>query len=240
MLRSACIYSSKALLGGVGSGRLRNIGVPELISDKNAENRRYVIKSVDSLNRAHLFSKAMPGVKIIHLIRHPCGYVASRLRGIKLNLMGGNTFMASIARMPEADRRGLGLDYLQKLSIEEQLACQWMIQNEKTINDMGSEADSYKLVVYDELCLDPVQITRELFRFSGLDWNAQTEEFLQHCQNAGDENKGYFQVIRNPANAAFHWRNELDQGQVQRILDCVSDSEPGRIFQKMEAAGSGR
>jgi len=229
LFRYTYVYSSKALQKGIGAGRLRNIGVPDFFSEEIKASCRHVIKTVDSLNRAHLFSRAIPNAHILHLIRHPCGYVASRLRGIKLSLLGSDTFMASISRMPEARKRGLSLDYLERLSIEERLACQWMIQNEKTINDMEGEGN-YKLVIYDELCQNPMQVTKELFRFSALDWNSQTEEFIRLCQNARDGKKGYFQVIRNPAKAAFQWKKELDRSQISRIMDFVADSAPGRIF----------
>jgi len=230
LLRYSYVYSSKAIQRGIGSGKLINVRVPDFFREQEKANCRHVIKSVDSLNRAHLFSRAIPNAHILHLIRHPCGYVASRLRGIKLSLLGSNTFMAPISRMPEAKKRGLTLDYLERLSIEEQLACQWMIQNEKTIKDMEGE-DNYKLVIYDELCQDPMRVTKGLFKFTGLDWNAQTEEFIRRCQNANDGNKGYFQIIRNPAKAAFQWKKELDQSQISRIVDFVADSAPGRIFQ---------
>jgi hypothetical protein len=229
LFRNTYVYSSKTLQRCIGAGKLRTIGVPDLFSEEKKSTCRHVIKSVDSLNRAHLFSRAMPNAHILHLIRHPCGYVASRLRGIKLSLLGSSTFMASISRMPEARKRGLTLDYLERLSVEEQLACHWMIQNEKTINDMEGE-DNYKLVIYDELCQNPIQVTKALFRFSALDWNSQTEEFIRLCQNARNGKKGYFQVIRNPAKAAFQWKNELDRSQISRIMDFVADSAPGRIF----------
>jgi len=230
LFRYAYVYSSKALQRGIGTEKLRNIGVPDFFSEEKKANCRHVIKSVNSLNRAHLFSRAIPNAHILHLIRHPCGHVASTLRGIKLGLVDSDTFMASISRMPEARKRGLTLDYLEGLSIEEQIACNWMIQNEKTINDMEGEDNNYKLVVYDELCQNPMQVTKELFGFSALEWNSQSEEFIRLCQNASDGKKGYFQVIRNPAKAAFQWKNELDRRQISRIMDFVADSAPGRIF----------
>lgn len=229
LLRYAYVYSTKAIQRGSGGEKMRNIEVPDLFDKGKGQLCRHVIKSVNSLNRACLFSRAIPNAYILHLIRHPCGYVASILRGIKLGLMGSNTFMASIARMPEAKKRGFTLDYLERLGIEEQLACLWLIQNEKTINDMEGE-DSYKIVVYEALCQNPVQITKELFKFSELDWNFQTENFLRSLEKAHDGKKGYFQVIRNPAVAAFQWKNELDSSQISRIMEFVADSAPGRIF----------
>ena len=239
LLRAASLYSLKVLQKRFGTESLRNVSLPDFFSEDRMADSRYVIKSVDSLNRARLFSRAVPDANIIHLIRHPCGYVASRLRGIRLSLLGSNTFMATIARMPEAKKRGLTLDYLDKLSLEEQLACQWMIQNERTIDEMQAVPGTYRLVVYEQLCLQPVQVTRELFRFASLEWNTQTEEFLQDCENAGDEQKGYFQVVRNPVSAAFRWKDELDRNQISRIMDFVADSVPGRIFHDLEPPAVG-
>ena len=109
-----------------------------------------------------------------------------------------------------------------------------MIQNERTIDEMQAVPGTYRLIVYEQLCLQPVQVTRELFRFASLEWNTQTEEFLQDCENARDEQKGYFQVVRNPVSAAFRWKDELERKQISRIMDFVADPVPGRIFHDLE------
>jgi len=230
MVRCGYVYSAKALQRGIGAEKLRNIDVPDCFAEAKKANCQLVIKSVNSLNRVSLFSAVRPEARMLHLIRHPCGYVASLLRGIRMNLLQGKSFMPAISRMPEAKQRGFTLDYFKNLTIEEWFACMWMIQNEKTMNEMHGKA-CYKLVVYEELCQDPVQLTRELFEFSALRWSSQTEAFIRRCQNADDGKKSYFQITRNPANAVSRWKSELDEGQISRIIDFVSDSAPWRVFQ---------
>lgn len=48
------------------------IRVPDLIAPE-ATQPAIVIKSVNSLNRARLFLEARPGLRVIHIVRHPCG-----------------------------------------------------------------------------------------------------------------------------------------------------------------------
>lgn len=58
----------------------------------------------------------------------------------------------------------------------------------------------------------------------------QSEEFIRLCQQADDEVKSYFQVIRNPEKAVYHWKDELEKGQISRVVDFVSDPVPGAFF----------
>ena len=127
LFRCSYVYSSKILQRGIGAEKLRNIDVPDFFGAGKKVNCQYVIKSVNSLNRACLFSRAKPDARILHLIRHPCGYVASLVRGFRLKLLQGKSFMPAVSRMPEAKQRGFTLDYLESLTVEEQLACLWMI-----------------------------------------------------------------------------------------------------------------
>ena len=230
LFRYGYVYSSKILQRGISADKLRNIDIPDFFGEGKKENIQYVIKSVNSLNRTSLFSRVKPDAPILHLIRHPCGCFASHLRGVRMNLLQGGSFMPAISRMPEAKQRGFTLKYLESLTAEEKSACVWMLQNEKTMNEMKNR-DNYKLVVYEELCRDPLQVTRELFDFSALQWDVQTEEFIRRCQQADDGDKGYFQIIRNPAKAVSRWKDELDKSQISRVIDFVSDSAPWRIFQ---------
>jgi hypothetical protein len=52
-----------------------------------------------------------------------------------------------------------------------------------------------RVVLYKELCAAPERVTRELFRFVGLDWHAQTERFI--ARSTQDDNEtDYYAVFR--------------------------------------------
>jgi hypothetical protein len=230
LLYSTLIFSAKLAQKHLGFVEgFRRLRIPDLTKESDTRGCTYVVKSVNSLNRTYLFSKARPEMRIIHLLRHPCGYVASRLRGVRLNVMENSTFLRPLSRMDEAKRRNLSLKRMESLTFEEQLACTWMLQNERTMNDMQGD-ENYRLVVYEELCRGPVQVAKELFEFSGLQWHIQTEQFIRTCENDTQAEHDFFEVLRSPEKAAQRWREELTEEQVARITDLVADSLPGRLF----------
>ncbi len=209
-------------------GRSISWQIPHCYSDKSQSVD--VIKSVNSLTRAHLFSLADPSIKVVHIIRHPCAFVASELRGESLNLMKINTFVDSQARMSQAKAHGLTKERLLSLPRESQLASLWMLHNEKVMQEMEGH-DNYMQVLYEELCQDPLTVTKQIFKFCGLTYSPQTEDFIQQSLGyTGQDNEKYFQVIRDPVKAATKWKSELSNTQIEAISRVVANSKPGKLY----------
>jgi len=226
-LRRAFAIGAKALeriFGKVGINA--GILLPDFVGSWNSGKFLVVIKSVSSLSQAKLYSAANPR---LHIIKHPCAFVSSRLRGSQLQLMEIDTFLDSQAGMAQAKRRGWTLDYIRGLSTEEQLASLWMLQNEKVMEEM-SGAPNYKMVVYEDLCNHTSEAVEDLFAFAGLEVTRQTVEFIRSSQSgiAGEEQ--YYKVVRDSRAAAQKWRGELKKDQIEKILSLVSDSLPGKLF----------
>src|SRR6516164_2369781 len=59
--------------------RLKKVPIPDF--QKLYEQTSLVTKSIDALGRIGLFMAASPDLKAILVVRHPCGHVASILRG---------------------------------------------------------------------------------------------------------------------------------------------------------------
>lgn len=219
----------EALAGKVGLSIAPQI--PDWISPVKKEKAVYVIKSVDSLTRTGLFARAVPSAKVVHIIRHPCAFVASEIRGEKLSVMQIDTFLPSQVKMSQAIARGMDITVLSAMSREQQLASLWMLQNEKVMQEMASNPN-YRAVVYEDLCKSPEETAMELFAFCGLEWDKQTADFISlSTEYKGSDNERYFQVVRDPLKAANKWRKELSADQIKAILEVVSDSQPGRLFQ---------
>ena len=70
-------------IGLLQSGDLK---ISDRIQRDHAPNF-YVLKSVNSLCRFALFTSAAPTYHFLHLIRHPCGVIASLFRGFEKNAM---------------------------------------------------------------------------------------------------------------------------------------------------------
>lgn len=197
--------------------------IPRMFDVPNATEIRFVIKSVSSLGRAYLFSQAEPSIRVIHILRHPCAVVASRLRGISKGLLDNNTYLNSLFRIKEASDYPIRRADLESSSLEERMAYQWMILNDKVVNDMKGNP-RYRRLRYEDLCRDPYEVTRSVFAFADLDWRPQTTAFIRRLEKERGQSSSYFSVMRSPAESADGWRQQLNEKQVEKILAVYSHS----------------
>lgn len=222
-MKRAGIVSAK-LLGRVNGGR----NVPFLARAERSGNGRIVWKSIESLGRLGLVLEALRDAVAIHLLRNPCGYISSVLRGEAAHNFVDNRPSSDdygllkmlLATVP-ARRYGLTLDALRELSPEERLAWRWVLINEKAVDD-GSTGGRVKVVSYDALCRDPEGVGRDMFAFVGLNWDAQTARFV--AQSTRSNELGYYSVFKDPLRVATRWREELEPAAIERIMGVVAKS----------------
>lgn len=185
---------------------------------------------------------ALPEARAIHLVRHPCGYVASLLRGEASKRFSDATPAAErlwvlkllLATAPGRSH-GLSLDELARLTPEERLAWRWVLTQEKTLADVAG-CSRVLTMRYEDVCAHPVEETRRMFAFAGLDFPPQTEQFVQ--ASTGATHKAYYSVFKNPRAAAEHWRSELSPSVIDRILGVVRNSSIRDFYQDEPAATS--
>ncbi|MFC7049393.1 sulfotransferase family protein [Emcibacter nanhaiensis] len=226
--RAKFLFMLKAI-GAVAHrlGLPSDVKVPAISRKKMAEGKIVpVMKSVNSNCRTGLVARAFPDGRVVHILRHPCGYVSSQLRGRKLKLMENVVFYEEVAAMPLSQERGWTVEKLKDMSLEEQLACTWVSFNEKVMQDIQGLENCYDLV-YEDLCDDPIGVTKKLFDFCGLAYNGQTDAFLQSSLNYEGGPEKYHQTVRDPKTAAEKWKKELDSDQVERIRNIVSGTIAG-------------
>jgi hypothetical protein len=203
--------------------------IPDLVRAQSDEDKLVFIKSVSSLCRTYMFSLACPDMRFVHIIRHPCAYVASTLRGKKLGLLSDDAYIDTLAGMPEGASYGLSIEVLRAMTREEQLAARWMLQNEKVALEMDGNP-RYKRVIYEELCSHPQAVADDLFDFLGLEMSDQTRKFIEQSSAGKSEDVRYFDVQRDSARAATGWTAELSADQIDRIRRVVSNSGLGRVY----------
>jgi hypothetical protein len=213
------------LIGEIFTG----LQIPDFVPLNSADKSTLFIKSVSSLCRTLLFSNACPELKFVHIMRNPCAYVASTIRGKKLGLLSDDAYIKTLAAMPEAQQYGLDLERLTAMSRIEQLAARWMLQNSKVINEMKGAAN-YRQVIYEELCNDPGEVVASLFEFLGLRMSQQTHEFIASSSAAKSGETRYFDLTRDSAAAASSWRRELTEQQIERVKSVVSRSPAGQLY----------
>ncbi|MBL4801555.1 MAG: sulfotransferase [Emcibacter sp.] len=198
---------------------------------KNGKNGKIVdvMKSVNSPCRTGLVAQAFPEAKVIYILRHPCGYVSSQLRGRELHFLENVIYYRQLASMTVAKERGWTEEKIKSMSMEEQLACSWVCINEQAMNDIEGQ-DNCMFFLYEDLCDEPIVVSRKLFDFCNLDYNDQTDTFLKSSMNYSGGNEKYFQTVRNPKTAAEKWKQELTAEQIEKIKNIVSGTKAGDNF----------
>lgn len=206
----------------------RGAVIPDFVAWRRHPHVRLVVKSVSSLARAGLLAAAMPQARFVLVLRHPCGQVASRLRGIALGKLRGNLGIGECLRAGTARHHGLTPERFASLSGPEQHAWDWAILNQWALERLRGAA-SLKVVRYEDVCADPVRGARDLLSFAGLSWNAQTARFIADSTTHNGPDR-YYKVLKNTQEAAARWRRELDAATQASILDVVRRTEVGRMF----------
>ncbi|MEZ5525428.1 MAG: sulfotransferase [Pseudomonadales bacterium] len=227
----SCAYRASVLLTNV-VGRVRpSLVLPTLNPVSSSRSNLHIAwKSIESLGRLGVIAKCLPESKSIHIIRHPCGYIASVLKGEQ-----GKQFVSASRSSEDYDlfrmllatenggSYGLSLEDLKQMTPEERLAWRWLLVNEKALKELH-EADHNLVLRYEDLCENPLQKSQELFRFAGLAWNPQSEGFV--ASSVHNTKDGYYSVFKNPQEAANKWRNYLSVEQQALIRGVVDRSEP--------------
>ncbi|GAB4118835.1 MAG: hypothetical protein Tsb008_01870 [Rhodothalassiaceae bacterium] len=228
-LRVLLIYGLR-LAEEVLGNRVQRIPIPDMI-DKSARGpQTTVIKSVTGLARLSYFATVRPDMPILHVMRHPCGMVASLLRGIAKGKMPRPHVYDRQLALPPARRRGLDRKAIDRMSDLELSATLWTIMHEWAL-ERCPEGARVLNVRYDDLCADPLHEAQKMLSFCGLPFDSGVEAFIRSGLEAPTGGKNaYHSVIRNPAIAANKWREELSPAQIERIHEIVGDSVPGRLF----------
>ena len=187
-----------------------------------------VIKSVSALGQATLYRAADPGLRILHILRHPCGQIASVVRGRKAGLMKGVPFIHVLAQTEKANALGLNPDTMKMLSYVDQLAWSWTVRNSMAYDALQDDP-LYRLIVFEELVAEAPARVADILAFCGLAMHPQTARFVEASRASQGEVR-YFDLRRNPVAAIQRWRKDLEPEEIEGILAIASRAPVGRLF----------
>ena len=169
---------------------------------------------------------------LISIIRNPFANIASYLKGIELGLFESD-------RISDIDRLKKSLDtpvgqhlahyssQLEKMSNAQFEALRWRYQVESLVQYTKNYSKS-KVVVYENLCLDPVGKTKEIFDFLGWQFTQTTEDFINASTSGNGEtsnsSKSYYGVYRDPRKSMTKWQTQLTEAQKSDIESIISES----------------
>ncbi len=193
---------------------------------------RPVLKSIDWCDGAATFARTLPDSRTLVILRHPCGQVASVMRGnrqgrFSLREAGTDMPFDEALTLDFAAARGVDNAGFQVLPDAAKYAWDWVRFNETALRGLHGLPNA-RIVVYEDLCARPAEAAQELLAFCGLDWHPQTAAFLaDSTQHSGAA--GYFAVFRDSIAAAERWRTTMAPEDRAAVLDVVRGS-PLRQF----------
>lgn len=228
------VFAAKAAAKLCGEQAVRN-----MICAGDVPRIRMVWKSIESLGRLGVITRAMQPCYGIHIVRHPCGYVASVLRGESQRRFTSDEsasddldLMALCLDTAAARQHGLTLESLRGMHPVERLAWRWVLFNAKAMQDIEGQPGCMTLR-YEDLCSDPEGMAKQLFEFTQLTWNEQTERFVS--QSTSKDVGRYYSVVKDPLKASSKWKDELSGEDIDRIYTVVALTQPGALYPRDES-----
>ncbi|HWB13967.1 MAG TPA: sulfotransferase [Pirellulales bacterium] len=163
---------------------------------------------------------------LIVIVRHPCAVIASLRRGQKLGLMARPSRDRWLDdHLPLIEGLGYGRRHAEAMSEAEFQSLAWLVENYvyQKLHDTHPNAH---IVPYDDLCRDPIGVTRSLFQAIGWDVTRQTHRFLCHTTlrrtnrltSLVTAGHSYFSVYKSGEGTADSWKRDLDQSEQDEIL----------------------
>ena len=194
---------------------------------------RVAIKSVRWARGAAMLARTLPASRTIFILRHPCGQVASVLRGNRqrrfdLKTEGTDMPFDEAEALQFAAAHGVDNQTFQALPDAAKYAWSWRAFNEPAYAALAPQSKVH-VVLYEALCASPEALSRRILSFAGLDWTRQTEDFIARSTvHAGKT--GYYGIFRDAVAAAEAWRRTMSEADQLAVRSVVAASPLARFW----------
>lgn len=156
-----------------------------------------------------------PDVHVIHLVRHPGGYLTSWMARFLARQDCERTTQDNRLRLYQVQRADAGwsrrLGDIASMSAEEAELWYWLYCTETT-HTASATSKRHDRVLYEDLLGDVVGVTRPIFERTGLEWNATIERRIRATA----------QLLPTQAS---RWREKIDP-QHLALVERVLGSSP--------------
>lgn len=225
-LRTSLILSLRVADAAVPPFTLAHrFGIPDLAREAPALT---VLKSVDSITRLPAFAAALPEVRFVYLLRHPCGVVRSKQRGVAAGKMSPPPLYDDLFCLPRAST--FDPADVRSWPLEEKAAFEWTVTNDWVLGETQA-LPNVTVASYDDVAAEPRGETNRLFHTFGLSQSAQTEAYLDRLLGKREgTTSDYFAIARNPEAAANEWRTGLSDEEKARVERIAAGTRPAAIF----------
>jgi len=182
---------------------------------------RIGFKTIDSLYRLGWMRKNLNYPKTILVIRNPFGTVCSQLKFIAKSNPRDKVYI------PSELTSAINFEIFSPVQL---VALSWKLGYDTCLKE-NKDTPNFKVVVYEELCKDPMNISKDMFKFLELEFTDRTSAFIEKSTNPGYSfiskisSKRFYSTTKNPAESVNKWKKLLTQDQKNEIFNIVKDSE---------------
>jgi hypothetical protein len=210
--------------------RFGKVEIPDLMRQPAP---RVAIKSVRWAQGAAILARALPASRTIFILRHPCGQVASVMRGnhqrrFDLKTEGTDMPFDEAEALPFAAAHGVDDAEFQALPDAAKYAWSWRAFNEPAYAALAAQPNVH-VVLYEGLCARPEALSRRILAFAGLDWTHQTEEFVVRS-TVHQGKASYYAIFRDAVAAAEAWRKTMSEADQQAVRSVIAASPLARFW----------
>jgi hypothetical protein len=78
----------------------------------------------------------------------------------------------------------------------------------------------FRIVQYEDLCIDPESTFKELYEFAGLQWDATVERHIQKHTHVSTVDPHPYSVQRNTAHEMTKWKHEVSKDEIQQLKEA--------------------
>lgn len=169
---------------------------------------------------------------LVPIVRNPFANIASHLKGVELGQFRAVTpedrarvsMLLGQQRDPSLRQYRSRLGDLSAVQFE---AVRWRLQVEPLIDFARSHARSH-LVVYEDLCADPMGVTQDIFDTIGWRMMDSTKSFIEASTSGARRGRSkaasYYSVYRDPSKSLEKWREQLTAVEQNDIASIFVDS----------------
>jgi hypothetical protein len=232
----ACSLKGAARLPVMGQ-TLSQVKLPDFVRPDRHPELRVAIKLVNW--DASAAARALPDSRCLFILRHPCGQIASTLNGaatgrFRSHLDGTGAPVDIASAAVYAASHGVSAAAFEALPAAAKFAWSWRAFNETALNGLAGLPNA-RIVLYEDLCLRPETVARDLFAFAGLAWNPQTAAFIAQSTTRGDA-KDYYAVFRSSTAQVARWRDTMDPGDQEAVRAVMRDSRLAECWPDLRMA----
>jgi hypothetical protein len=220
-IRTGLVYLGKGLEKAGFTALSGQMAIPDMARGTPT----VVIKSVSALGRVEAFLKSGAAISPVLLLRHPCAYAHSYLRGNRMGVMPPPPPFGRLLETRSAQRLNAKAATRQINNVVELLSWEWLLANCEAHAAISQNGGT--LLRYEDLTSSPEAELRSLFAKLGLAWSDATTQFLKSSSSG---NGSYYSLARDPVVAANKWKTAMDKDQAETVRRIVCLDPIGQSY----------